>query len=63
MRVYLTAPRFRNQSQCKYYCLVNEHHNRLDSHINRILRIRNQFKQRNSNKKQFANLSEISLED
>ena len=56
MRVYLTAPRFRNRAQCQHFCLKNEHFKRPDTHINRILRIRNQFKQRNANKIQFATL-------
>lgn len=57
MRVFLTAPRFRNRAQCKHLCLQNEHFpKRNDQHINRILRIRNQFKQRHANKIQFATL-------
>tara|TARA_Y100000591_G_C21765895_1_gene662778 strand:- start:219 stop:452 length:234 start_codon:yes stop_codon:yes gene_type:complete len=57
MRVILTAPRFRNRAQCNHLCLHNEHFlKRHDQHINRILRIRNQFKQRHANKIQFATL-------
>ena len=36
--------------------MLNEDYKRVDTHINRILRIRNQFKQRNANKIQFTNL-------
>jgi len=43
MRVFLTAPRFRNKPQCQHLCLKNEHYKRVDPHINRILRIRNRI--------------------
>ncbi len=57
MRSSLNVARYRNRPFCEYFCLVNEHtQKQYDQHVNRIQRIRDQFKQRHSNRIQFATI-------